>query len=241
MISLPCSRCKRECSAEFLGTYLLVLFGAGSVIVSSIIKGFNALLFVAGIFGGTVALVILLLGKHSGAHINPAVTIAHAITKRTRYELVLPYLCFQGLGAVVGALTLRLFFLNRNVFPADLGSTELARGVNPLYGIGIEAIGTFLLCSAALTAAFYVRKPISQAAIVGGTLFFLILLFGPLTGASFNPARSLGPALWAWRWGDEYAYILGPFIGAVFAALLFNLADYAKNPQNPNRTTRSCP
>jgi len=241
MVSVPCSRCKRQCSAEFVGTYLLVLFGAGSVIVSSIIKGFNALLFVAGIFGGTVALVILLLGKHSGAHINPAVTIAHAITKRTQNELVLPYLCFQGLGAVVGALTLRLFFLNRNVFPADLGSTELARGVNPLYGVGIEAIGTFLLCSAALTAAFYVRKPIWQAALVGGTLFFLILLFGPLTGASFNPARSLGPALWAWCWGDEYVYILGPFIGAVFAALLFNLTDYAKNPENPNQTTRACP
>jgi len=165
MVSVPCSRCKRQCSAEFVGTYLLVLFGAGSVIVSSIIKGFNALLFVAGIFGGTVALVILLLGKHSGAHINPAVTIAHAITKRTRNELVLQYLCFQGLGAVVGALTLRLFFLNRNVFPADLGSTELARGMNPLYGVGIEAIGTFLLCSAALTAALYVRKPIWQAAL----------------------------------------------------------------------------
>ena len=80
MASNLCSRCKRECCAEFLGTYLLVLFGAGSVIVGSVIKGFSELVFVAGIFGGTVALVILLLGKHSGAHINPAVTIAHAFT-----------------------------------------------------------------------------------------------------------------------------------------------------------------
>jgi MIP family channel proteins len=228
MVSVPCSRCKRECSAEFLGTYLLVLFGAGSVIVSSMLRGFSALLFVAGIFGGTVALVILLLGKHSGAHINPAVTIAHAFSKRTRNDLILPYLCFQGMGAVLGAWTLRLFFLNRNVFPADLGSTELARGVNPLYGIGIEAIGTFLLCSAALTDAFYVRKPIWQAALVGGTLFFLILLFGPLTGASFNPARSLGPALWSWHWGNEYVYLLGPLFGAVFAALLFKLIEHPK-------------
>ena len=78
MVSIPCSRCKRECSAEFLGTYLLVLVGAGAVIVSSVIRGFSALVFVAGIFGGTVGLVILVLGKHSGAHINPAVTIAHA-------------------------------------------------------------------------------------------------------------------------------------------------------------------
>jgi glycerol uptake facilitator-like aquaporin len=177
----------------------------------------------------------MLLGKHSGAHINPAVTIAHAFSKRTRNDFVLPYLCFQALGAVVGALTLRLFFLNRNVFPADVGSTELARGVNPLYGIGIEAIGTFLLCSAALTAAFYVRKPIWQAALVGATLFFLILLFGPLTGASFNPARSLGPALWSWHWGDEYVYLLGPLTGAAFAALFFQLIENAKNQEHSSR------
>jgi len=228
MVSVPCSKCKRECSAEFLGTYLLVLFGAGSVIVSSVIRGFDALVFVAGIFGGTVALIILLLGKHSGAHINPAVTIAHAFAKRHRNDLILPYLCFQGLGAVVAGLTLRFFFLNRTVFPADLGSTELARGVNPLYGIGIEAVGTFLLCSAALTATFYVKKPIWQAALVGGTLFCLILLFGPLTGASFNPARSVGPALWAWHWGDEYVYLIGPLLGAALAALLFKQVENAK-------------
>jgi len=228
MVSFPCSRCKRECSAEFLGTYLLVLFGAGSVIVATIFKGFMALVFVAGIFGGTVALVILLLGKHSGAHINPAVTIAHAFAKTTKNGLIVPYVCFQGLGAIVAALTLRLFFLNKTVFPADLGSTELASGVNPVYGIAIEAVGTFLLCSAALAATFYVRKPISQAVLVGGTLFLLILLFGPLTGASFNPARSLGPALWAWRWGYEYVYLVGPLLGAVFAALLFNLIENAR-------------
>jgi len=225
MVSIPCAKCKRECSAEFLGTYLLVLFGAGSVILSSFIRGFSALVYVAGTFGGTVALVILLLGKHSGAHINPAVTIAHAFAKRTRTNLVLPYVCFQGFGAVVAALTLRIFFLNQTVFPADLGSTELARGVSPLYGIGIEAIGTFLLCSAALAATLYVRKPISQAALVGGTLFFLILLFGPLTGASFNPARSVGPAVWAWHWTVEYVYLVGPLLGATFAALLFRLIE----------------
>jgi len=232
MASIPCSKCKRECSAEFLGTYLLVLFGAGSVIVSSVIKGFEALVFVAGVFGGTVMLAILFLGKHSGAHINPAVTISHAFARRTRKDLILPYLCFQGLGAIVAALTLRMFFLKQSVFPADLGSTELARGVNPLYGIAIEAFGTFLLCSAALTAAFYVRRPLRQAALVGGTLFLLILLFGPLTGASFNPARSMGPALWSWHWGGEYVYLIGPLIGAVLAALLFKLVDHAKKPKS---------
>jgi glycerol uptake facilitator-like aquaporin len=84
--------------------------------------------FVAGIFGGTMGLVILLLGKYSGAHLNPAVTIAHAFAKRTRNEVILPYIFFQGLGAVIGALTLRLFFLNQMVFPVDLGSTDLLAG-----------------------------------------------------------------------------------------------------------------
>ena len=202
------------------------------MIVSSVIQGFAALLFVAGIFGGTVMLAILILGKHSGAHINPAVTIAHAFARRTRSDLVVPYICFQGLGAVVAALTLRLFFLNQTILPSDLGSTELARGVDPLYGIAIEAIGTFLLCSAALSATFYVRKRIKQAALVGGTLFFLILLFGPLTGASFNPARSFGPALWSWHWAGEYVYLVGPFVGAVLAALFFKVVDSAKKPQS---------
>jgi MIP family channel proteins len=194
-------------------------------------KGFDALIFVAAIFGGTVMLAIVLLGKHSGAHINPAVTIAHAFARRTRDDLILPYLCFQGLGAVLAALTLRMFFLNESVFPADLGSTELARGVNPLYGIVIEMIGTFVLCSAALTATFYVRKRLMQAALVGGTLFFLILLFAPLTGASFNPARSIGPALWSWHWSGVYVYLIGPLIGAVFAALLFKLIENAKKSE----------
>jgi len=228
MVTIPCSQCKRECSAEFVGTYLLVLFGAGSVIVSTVVKGFEALLFVAGIFACTVALNILLLGKHSGAHINPAVTIAHALSRKTRNDLILPYLCFQGLGAVVAAFTLRMCFLNQTVFPADLGSTELAQGLNPLLGIGVEAIGTFLLCSAALVATVHLRKRTGQAALVSGTLFFLILLFGPLTGASFNPARSVGPALWSWRWTDEYVYLIGPFLGAVLAALPFKLVQNGK-------------
>ena len=231
MVTVPCSQCKRECSAEFVGTYLLVLFGAGSVMVSTVIKGFEALLFVAGIFAVTVAVNILLLGKHSGAHINPAVTIAHALSRKTRNDLILPYLIFQGLGALVAALTLRIFFLNQTVFPADLGSTELARGLNPLLGIGIEAVGTFLLCSAALAATFYVRKSLWQALLVGGTLFLLILMFGPLTGASFNPDRSIGPAFWSWHWSGEYVYLVGPLVGAIFAALLFKVIGRGKKTQ----------
>jgi MIP family channel proteins len=229
--AIPCAKCKKECSAEFLGTYLLVLFGAGSVIISTFIKGVASLVFVASIFGGTVALVILLLGKHSGAHINPAVTLAHAFARKTRTDTILPYLCFQAIGGIVAAFTLRLFFLNQLVMPADLGSTELARGVTPLYGVLLEAIGTFLLCSAALTATFYVRRPIRQAVLVGGALFLLILLIGHLTGASFNPARSIGPALSSGHWSNILVYLIGPLLGALLSAIPFRLLHSDMRPE----------
>jgi len=227
--SIPCAKCKKECSAEFLGTYLLVLFGAGSVIVSTFIYGISALLFVACIFGGTVALVILVLGKHSGAHINPAVTLAHVFAGKTKTGLILPYLFFQALGGIVAAFTLRLFFLSQSIMPANLGSTELAVGITPLYGVLLEAIGTFLLCSAALTATFYVRQPIRQAALVGGTLSILISFIGNLTGASFNPARTIGPALSSGHWSNIVVYLIGPLLGALLAAIPFRLLHQEMN------------
>jgi len=94
--------------------------------------------------------------------------------------------------------------------------------VTPIYGIFLEAIGTFLLCSAALVATFYVRQSGRRAALMGGTLFLLILLLGHLTGASFNPARSIGPALSSGH-SNIIVYLLGPFLGAVFAAMPFRL------------------
>ena len=199
--------------------------------ISSALRGTFAIVFVAGVFGITVALVIFLLGKHSGAHINPAVTLAHAVVRKIRTDQILPYLCFQALGAIVAAFTLRAFFLNKAVFPADLGATELAPGVLPLLGVIYEAIGTFFLCSAALTATFYVQRPTRQAALVGGTLFVLILAVGEVTGASFNPARSIGPALSSGHWANIYVYLAGPFLGALLSAIPFRLIE----PHRPVR------
>jgi len=221
-LAFPWSSYKKECSAEFVGTYLLVLFGAGSVIVSASLSGTIALVFVACVFGGTVALVILLLGRHSGAHINPAVTLAHAFAKKTRNDLVLPYITFQALRNS-RCLNASFVFLESVGDAGRFGSTELAVGVTPIYGLLLEAIGTFLLCSAALAATFYVHQPRRQAALVGGTLFLLILLLGHLTGASFNPARSIGPALSSGHWSNIIVYLVGPFLGAAFAAVPFRL------------------
>jgi glycerol uptake facilitator-like aquaporin len=103
----------------------------------------------------------------------------------------------------------------------SLGSTKLATGIDPALGIALEALGTFALALSALIAATRLKKSQHQALFVGGTLAILILLIGPSTGASFNPARSLGPALAAGYLSNLSVYFVGPIAGALLAGLIF--------------------
>jgi MIP family channel proteins len=177
---------------------------------------------VALVFGGTVASLILLLGKRSGAHINPAITIAHGLAGRFKRELFIPYVAFQLVGALLAGLTLRVAFGPPGE-SIGLGSTRLAAGVTPIEGIVIEAAGTFVLALAALSASSLSKAPANQAILIGATLFVLIVLIGPVTGASFNPARSLGPSLFSGYFGSQFVYWVGPLVGAGCAGLLFKV------------------
>jgi glycerol uptake facilitator-like aquaporin len=219
---LPYATYRKECLSELVGTYLLVLIGPSSVIVASLIPEFNALqalIFVASSFGGTVAIVIVLFGKYS-AQINPAVTLAHGLANLTRHDVLVLYLCFQLTGALLAGLTLRLVFGSSGLADS-LGSTKLAVGVNPFIGFMLELIGTFFLASSALLASGYVRGAVKQAALVGTTLFVLILLIGPITGAGFNPARTLGPSLASGYFANQIVYWTGPLLGAALAGLVY--------------------
>ena len=116
---------------------------------------------------------------------------------------------------------------------SDLGSTKLAAGITPLEGIALEFVGTFLLTLSAFAAGFYARNPLKKGAIVGGTLFFLILVIGPLTGASFNPARSLGPSLLSGYFSDQLVYYVGPILGGACAGLLVGvLRSFGRRSKN---------
>lgn len=207
-----------------LGTYLLVFFGPGSVVAASVLglSPAEALLFVAAVFGTTVASVILGLGRFSGAHINPAITIGSALAGLLRRELFLPYVVFQVAGGVLAGLSLKLAFgtMGSSTY---LGSTRLAAGVTPVEGVALEIAGTFFLALSALVAASFVKSPAKQAVLVGGTLFILILFIGPLTGASFNPARSLGPSLFSDYLSGQLIYYVGPIAGAACAGLIFGV------------------
>jgi MIP family channel proteins len=230
--SFPCAGCKKQCFSEMLGTYMLVFIGPGSIVVASLLglTTIGTLAFVAAVFGCTVATAILVLGRFSGAHINPAITIGSTLAGLSKRELFLPYVLFQMAGALLAGLSLRVAFGGFEP-AASLGSTKLALGVSPVEGVALEIAGTFALAVAALTASF-VKDPVKQAALVGGTLFVLILLIGPLTGASFNPARSLGPSLFSGYLDNQPIYYVGPTVGGACAGLMFwGLKSYGRGDE----------
>lgn len=206
-----------------VGTFLLVFIGPASVIVASVTPfpySLEEFTFVALVFGCVVASVIFLLGRFSGAHINPAITVANGFAGSLKRELLLPYVVFQVVGGLLAGLSLKVVF-GSFASSADLGSTKLAAGVTPIEGVLIEAVGTFILAFSALSAYSFVRAPVRQALLVGATLFILILFTAPSTGASFNPVRSLGPSVFSGYFGNQLVYWVGPLVGGVCAGLIF--------------------
>jgi MIP family channel proteins len=230
-----------RCLSELLGTYLLVLIGPGTVAAVSLAQGIptlEALVIIGFAFGATVALVILLLGRISGAHINPAITLAHTIAGKTTMGMFVPYISFQILGGVLGAFTVKLIF-GQFGSSADLGATKLASGVSPLIGILLETGGTFVLAMSGFLASLRIHKKPGEAALIGSTLFVIILALGPLTNASLNPVRSLGPALASGYLTNLYVYWIGPLAGGLIAGLAFRFLERSKLGQG-SRTVCLC-
>jgi len=212
----------KKCVLELLGTYVLVVVGPSSVILLPMVSlshTTEGLVVVALTFGGTVSAIIFIIGEHSGAVINPALALAAGAGRLIKKGLLVPYIIFQTAGGILAGLTLRLIFTSGD--STHLGSTELAKSISPIVGTAIEAVGTFLLAVAALAAAVWIHRTWVQAVSVGSTLAVLILLIGPLTGAGFNPARSLGPALASEYYSNLFVYVIGPFVGATLAGLVF--------------------
>jgi glycerol uptake facilitator protein len=222
----------RRLLAEVVGTALLVLFGAGSV-VAALTAGrgqlpYAGLGFVSLAFGLVIAVVIYAFGPVSGAHLNPSVTLSLAITRRFPWAEVGPYILAQLVGAFVGALLIVAAF-GRSAVDLGVGSTSLAPGVSYWQGIVAEVIGTFLLMFAVMALAVDARAPLGWAGLmIGLAIATAILLIGPVTGGALNPARAFGPYLvltvfgGTVSWSQYPVFVIGPIIGAVCAALLYD-------------------
>ncbi len=210
--------------AELIGTFALVLVGAGSVCLLNINSGvtpsFFGLVNVALAHGLTLATMVYALGHISGIHVNPALTIAMKISGKIGNKDAWSYIVAQLIGATFAGLMLRLLF-NPLGGTGYLGATDLGVNVNPLMGVLCEGIGTFLFFTVIFGVVVDGRTAGNAAGLaIGLSLASLIIFFGPLTGASFNPARSFGPALASGHWANFWIYLIGPIVGGSLAGLL---------------------
>lgn len=214
--------------AEFVGTFALVFIGAGSVATNYISDGALGLIGIATAFGLVVMAMIYATGHISGTHINPAVTIALLVTKKIEIKDATFYIVFQLAGAVVAGLILGLIYPTA-IDAVNLGTTGLGAGIGVGTGILVEAILTFFLVFTIFGAAVDNRAPAGFAGFaIGMVVLFDILVGGPLTGASMNPARTFGPALVSGYWANHIVYWIGPIVGAVVAGLLYENVFAAK-------------
>jgi aquaporin NIP len=209
----------RRAAAEGLAAFALVFAGCGAVVADARYHSSLGTVGVALVFGLVIMVMVYATGHLSGAHINPAVTAAFALTRHFPPREALAYVAAQCLGAVTGALVLLAAWTDK---PARLGATvpSVGAGTALMYEIVLTALLMFVIVAVATDT----RAVGAAAAIaIGGTVGLDALFGGPVTGASMNPARSLGPALAAGEWHDFWIYVAGPFSGAGLGALAYQL------------------
>jgi aquaporin NIP len=209
----------RRCVAEGFATFALVFAGCGAIVVDSQRGGSLGALGIAAAFGLAVMVMIYATGHVSGAHINPAVTVAFAVTRHFPARDALAYVPAQLAGAVAGALLLRITWEGT---PAELGATVPSVDAGPAFAY--ELVLTAFLMFVIVSVATDTRAVGAAAAIaIGGTVGLDAVFGGGVTGASMNPARSFGPALVASEWSGFWIYVLAPLTGALAGALLYGL------------------
>jgi MIP family channel proteins len=214
--------------AELVGTFILV-FGGTAVAVGAILARPTAgaaydSLAVALAFGLALAIVVASIGHVSGAHVNPAVTLGMAAAKKFPWNYTPIYIGAQLVGAVLAALATWVTFGGAGArSEAKLAATYPAQGVGDLQAFLVEILITFILVFVVMAVATDGRAPAAIAPIaVGFALAVGVFIAGPVTGGSVNPARSLGPMLVAADLSSVWLYILGPTIGGVLGALLYD-------------------
>ncbi len=215
--------------AEALCTFALVFFGPLSIIVSATMFGdtlnLEGLLIISLAHGGAIGLMVYAFGHVSGAHINPAVTIPMMITKRIGIIDGIGYIVFQIIGAIIAAFTLKTILpdLGAKVNFGTQGGPSALLGNSAMSGFALELVFTFFLVTVIFMTAVHKKAPAGMYGLVIGGMIFLLHLVGiPLTGASMNPARTLGPALASGYWDFHWIYWAGPIIGGIIAGLIMN-------------------
>ena len=202
----------KRLAAEFIGTFCLVFAGTGAIVINDVSGGAVTHIGIALTFGLMVMAMIYTLGDISGAHLNPAVTLAFCAARRFDARLVAPYVFSQCAGAFLASAILRVLFPNN----ATLGATLPAGSA--LQSFVLEFVLTWMLLFVILGVSTGAKeKGITAGIAIGGVIALEALFAGPICGASMNPARSLAPALFSWHLGALWIYLLAPTLGALCA------------------------
>jgi MIP family channel proteins len=203
-------------AAEFVGTFALVFAGAGAIVIDAKQDGAITHVGVAATFGLVIMVMIYAVGHISGGHFNPGVTLAFATARHFPVRNVVPYWAAQFVAAILAATVLHLMFGDI----AHLGATEPAGSA--MQSFWLELILTFGLMFVIISVATDTRAVGQAAAIaIGGTVGLEAMFGGPISGASMNSARSLGPALIANDFHALWVYLIAPPIGALLGAFTY--------------------
>jgi len=209
----------RRACAEGLAAFALVFAGCGAIIANAKYDGALGSVGISLVFGLIIMVMIYATGHLSGAHINPAVTLAFTLTRHFAPRDAVAYIAAQLAGATAGALLLLAVWTGK---PARLGATVPSVGSGSAFVY--ELVLTAFLMFVIIAVATDTRAVGAAAAIaIGATVGLDALFGGPVTGASMNPARSLGPALISGTWTSFWIYLAGPIIGATLGALAYQL------------------
>lgn len=213
----------RKYIAELIGTFALVFCGTGAIVINQESGGVVTHVGVAITFGLIVMSMIYAFGNTSGAHINPAVSIAFTIAGKFSFKELFPYIVSQLIGAVLASFTLKF------LFPAN----ELLGGTYPagtdMQSFVLEFLLTYFLMLVILNVAHGSKEQGMFAGLaIGGVVALEAMFAGPICGASMNPARSIGPAIASGHFESLWVYILAPIAGALLAIPTHNYTK-AKN------------
>lgn len=206
--------------AELVGTFGFFFIGFSGIAASVNLPGSIAPAGVAAGFGLGLGLMIAAFGQISGGHYNPAVTFGLAVGRKFPMAAVIPYWVAQLIGGFVAAVVATILYTSD---VKDSLVTNPGKGVEDWRAMLIELVAVFLFVSVVITVATDDSAPwkgVLAPVAIGGFIFTAAVTMGPSSGGSFNPARSIDPAIWAGELGNLWIYIVGPLIGAALAGAL---------------------
>lgn len=205
---------KKQLLAEAFGTMMLIIVGCGAMALNETTGGAVGHTVVCLCFGVIVSILVFSLSHISSCHINPSVSIALWLEKRFEGKKVLPYIGAQIAGAIIGSVIVKMIFPSSETLGATLPT------VTTQSAFTIELVISSILFSTVLLITRYTHKVSVIAITIGAIVFILAFIAGPQTGASMNPARSIGPAIASGNMTALWIYLLAPTLGMIIPGLV---------------------